>query len=44
MQIDPEMEGPVLPTRSSEDYRPFDRKVPEFTCWYVVTTACDQAK
>lgn len=35
LQIDPETEGPVLPssTREAEEYRPFQRQVPEFKFW-----------
>lgn len=28
--------GPVLPTRSDEEFRPFVRRLPEFKFWYVV--------
>ena len=34
-QIDPENEGPVLPSGGSEEFRPFSRRVPEFKFWYV---------
>ncbi len=33
-QIDPETDGPLLPTTSAEEFRPFSRKVPEFQFWY----------
>ncbi|XP_076160486.1 protein RER1 isoform X2 [Ptiloglossa arizonensis] len=40
-KIDPAMdfddgEGPELPTRSNEEFRPFIRKLPEFKFWYSV--------
>ena len=35
--IDPEMEGPGLPSSAKEaaEFRPFERRVPEFKFWYV---------
>ncbi|ETV81202.1 hypothetical protein H257_05786 [Aphanomyces astaci] len=38
-QIDPETEGPVLPSTNSEEFRPFSRRVPEFKFWYTSTKA-----
>ncbi|KAJ8607009.1 hypothetical protein CTAYLR_006239 [Chrysophaeum taylorii] len=36
--VDPDSEGPVLPTRNDdEEYRPFSRRVPEFKFWYSST-------
>ncbi|XP_017880924.1 protein RER1 isoform X2 [Ceratina calcarata] len=40
-KIDPAMdfddgEGPELPTRSNEEFRPFIRRLPEFKFWYSV--------
>lgn len=33
-QIDPEIQdGPALPTRASDEYRPFVRRLPEFKFW-----------
>lgn len=32
-QMDPEHEGPVLPSKSDEEFRPFVRKLPEFKFW-----------
>ena len=32
-QVDPETDGPVLPTKSSEEFKPFTRKLPEFKFW-----------
>uniref|UniRef100_A0A0G4FKY3 Protein RER1 n=1 Tax=Chromera velia CCMP2878 TaxID=1169474 RepID=A0A0G4FKY3_9ALVE len=32
-QVDPDMDGPVLPTRDAEEYRPFQRRLPEFKFW-----------
>lgn len=41
-KIDPAMdfddyEGPQLPTRANEEFRPFIRRLPEFKFWYSVT-------
>lgn len=33
-QMDPESEGPLLPTQEQEEYRPFQRRLPEFKFWY----------
>lgn len=33
-QIDPELEGPTLPSRSEDEFRPFARRLPEFKFWY----------
>ncbi|EQC31289.1 hypothetical protein SDRG_10892 [Saprolegnia diclina VS20] len=38
-QIDPETDGPVLPSSKSEEFRPFSRRVPEFKFWYATTKA-----
>ncbi|KAH9663716.1 protein RER1C [Citrus sinensis] len=36
--IDPEYsDGPTLPTRGSDEFRPFVRRLPEFKFWYCVT-------
>ena len=32
-QIDPEMEGPTLPNKGSDEFRPFVRRLPEFKFW-----------
>ena len=37
--IDPENEGPTLPTSGSEEYRPFSRRLPEFKFWCVAGAA-----
>lgn len=35
-QVDPENEGPVLPSkRAGGEFRPFSRRVPEFKFWYL---------
>lgn len=40
LQMDPESDGPLLPTRSAdEEYRPFQRRVSEFTFWLGATRA-----
>ncbi|KAL5221463.1 hypothetical protein ABZP36_026176 [Zizania latifolia] len=43
-QVDPEVadvlgEGPALPTRSSDEFRPFVRRLPEFKFWYSIVKA-----
>ncbi|KAJ9170647.1 hypothetical protein P3X46_018740 [Hevea brasiliensis] len=39
-QIDPEIhDGPTLPTRGSDEFRPFVRRLPEFKFWYSITKA-----
>lgn len=38
-QVDPEVEGPTLPTRGSDEFRPFVRRLPEFKFWYSLTKA-----
>uniref|UniRef100_A0A0K8TPZ6 Protein RER1 n=1 Tax=Tabanus bromius TaxID=304241 RepID=A0A0K8TPZ6_TABBR len=41
-KIDPALDldddqGPELPTRSNEEFRPFIRRLPEFKFWYAIT-------
>jgi len=38
-QMDPEVEGPVLPTSKDDEFRPFIRRLPEFKFWYSLTKA-----
>jgi len=38
-QIDPETEGYVLPVRDAEEYRPFQRRLPEFKFWLSAARA-----
>ncbi|XP_073277137.1 protein RER1A-like [Primulina huaijiensis] len=42
-QVDPEIrelnDGPTLPTRGSEEFRPFVRRLPEFKFWHSLTKA-----
>lgn len=45
-KIDPSLEeeegdeeGPTLPTRNDEEFRPFIRRLPEFKFWYASTKA-----
>ncbi|CAL8470448.1 g9990 [Coccomyxa elongata] len=33
-QVDPELEGPTLPSRKEDEFRPFVRRLPEFKFWY----------
>ena len=32
-QVDPEMEGPTLPSQREDEFRPFVRRLPEFKFW-----------
>ncbi|KAG2487585.1 hypothetical protein HYH03_013864 [Edaphochlamys debaryana] len=34
-QIDPELEGPELPTKADAEFRPFVRRLPEFKFWFA---------
>ena len=34
-QIDPELEGPTLPSQRSDEVRPFQRRLPEFKFWWA---------
>lgn len=36
-QVDPELEGPTLPTKSDQEFKPFVRRLPEFKFWYAAT-------
>ncbi|XP_074308791.1 protein RER1A-like isoform X2 [Silene latifolia] len=42
-QVDPEIQeltdGPTLPTRGSDEFRPFVRRLPELKFWYSITKA-----
>ncbi|KAK6115925.1 hypothetical protein DH2020_035382 [Rehmannia glutinosa] len=42
-QVDPEIQGltdgPALPTRGSDEFRPFVRRLPEFKFWHSLTKA-----
>ncbi|KAL8487517.1 hypothetical protein ACS0TY_023541 [Phlomoides rotata] len=42
-QVDPEIhsvtDGPGLPTRGSDEFRPFVRRLPEFKFWHTLTKA-----
>lgn len=42
-QVDPEIQdlsdGPSLPTRGFDEFRPFVRRLPEFKFWYSITKA-----
>jgi len=37
--LDAEDEGPELPTKQNEEFRPFIRRLPEFKFWYSATKA-----
>ena len=32
-QFDPDSEGPMLPTKGAEEFKPFVRRLPEFKFW-----------
>lgn len=32
-QVDPESEGPALPMKGSDEFKPFVRRLPEFKFW-----------
>lgn len=32
-QVDPEAEGPALPMKGSDEFKPFVRRLPEFKFW-----------
>lgn len=36
-QVDPELEGPTLPSQRSDEFRPFQRRLPEFKFWWAST-------
>eukprot|EP00245_Coleochaete_scutata_P009580 TRINITY_DN3183_c0_g1_i1.p1 TRINITY_DN3183_c0_g1~~TRINITY_DN3183_c0_g1_i1.p1 ORF type:complete len:205 (-),score=40.99 TRINITY_DN3183_c0_g1_i1:336-923(-) len=38
-QVDPESEGPTLPTKGADEFKPFIRRLPEFKFWYAITKA-----
>lgn len=38
-QVDPETEGPTLPSKGSDEFKPFIRRLPEFKFWYALTKA-----
>ncbi|KAH9299456.1 hypothetical protein KI387_031138, partial [Taxus chinensis] len=38
-QADPQIEGPALPTKGSDEFKPFIRRLPEFKFWYALTKA-----
>jgi len=38
-QVDPALEGPSLPSRGNDEFKPFVRRLPEFKFWYSSTKA-----
>jgi hypothetical protein len=36
--VDPEMEGPGLPTSADQEFKPFVRRLPEFKFWCASPT------
>ncbi|KAH7290769.1 hypothetical protein KP509_30G062900 [Ceratopteris richardii] len=38
-QVDPESEEPTLPSKATDEFKPFIRRLPEFKFWYSLTKA-----
>ena len=38
-QVDPELEGPTLPSKGQDEFRPFVRRLPEFKFWCALSSA-----
>jgi hypothetical protein len=38
-QVDPEIEDPGLPSKATDEFKPFIRRLPEFKFWYALTKA-----
>ena len=38
-QVDPELEGPTLPSKGQDEFRPFVRRLPEFKFWCTLSSA-----
>lgn len=38
-QVDPDSEGPTLPSKGTDEFKPFIRRLPEFKFWYSLTKA-----
>ncbi len=38
-QVDPELEGPTLPSKKEDEFRPFVRRLPEFKFWCAAPAA-----
>ncbi|KAJ7553306.1 hypothetical protein O6H91_06G091900 [Diphasiastrum complanatum] len=38
-QVDPESDGPALPTKGNDEFKPFIRRLPEFKFWYALAKA-----
>lgn len=36
LHVDQNNEGPTLPSKADEEFRPFVRRLPEFKFWYVL--------
>jgi hypothetical protein len=39
-QVDPEIEDPGLPSKETDEFKPFIRRLPEFKFWYVSKYLC----
>jgi hypothetical protein len=42
LHVDADAEGPTLPSKSDEEFRPFVRRLPEFKFWCAAPQAADQ--
>ena len=38
-QVDPDLDGPTLPSAAADEFRPFARRLPEFKFWWAATRA-----
>ncbi|KAL1362011.1 hypothetical protein HN51_010306 [Arachis hypogaea] len=38
-ELEPNADGPLLPTKGSDEFKPFIRRLPEFKFWYSFTKA-----
>ncbi|CAL5329064.1 unnamed protein product [Camellia sinensis] len=38
-EVDHHSDGPMLPTKGSDEFKPFIRRLPEFKFWYAITKA-----
>ena len=36
-QVDPDLDGPTLPSAAADEFRPFVRRLPEFKFWWAAT-------
>ena len=43
-QVDPELEGPTLPSKGQDEFRPFVRRLPEFKFWCAPSSAAHASR